>query len=168
MKSYNWYEPHGVRPLWVREVERKARRLKENPLRLETEPRLARGQRLHEPTQKILDAYELGPAWPWPYTLFAYHIVDRFAVPDSFNQRSRDDSFDEVAIKLEMAVYHADSGERVTVKQAQSLPVHVIRDDPKVVHGVVESLLRGAMMHELNEALFLEGERVRNPHPEGG
>lgn len=166
LRAYPWRDCLGERPEWVAEVKNKSRRMRDMPLTIETEPMKPKGNiEIHVPTQRLLDAFLLGPAWPWPYRLFAYRVISYSGIEDALGSK-RDDTYDTLVISFEMNVFDAQDGTPTTIRMSNSMPMFIASESTRHVYHVVRTMIRDAVLHEMNEAFQFAGRSVHNPHEE--
>jgi hypothetical protein len=66
-------------------------------------------------------------------------------------------------VKVEMQVRHRDTGERTRIVIANSFPDDLDKD-PRALADFVRYMVREALLHELDECLYLDGKRLNDPH----
>lgn len=76
---------------------------------------------------------------------------------------SADEESGREVVRVELTVRCHDTGETIKVKTQRPVqPLCMLTDDEAA--NVVRDLVRIAFMHEIDEAITLNGKRIFNPH----
>ena len=91
--------------------------------------------------------------------------LSRWSMPALRAQLTFARDCDSVRLVVSMQVKNVDTGEVGPVLTDARLDLQHAAD-PKLLRLFIEDTLRHVLFHELAECLYIDGEQVRDPHPE--
>ena len=106
--------------------------------------------------QRVLNKIVLGPAWPWPYAVFATPYEFMVGYP-------------RLHVEMRLSVLHRESGDltQVCINDQVPFPLPALEQDMEglIIDWYTRDFLHKAVMHELHESIYFEGKLLRDPHP---
>jgi hypothetical protein len=102
-----------------------------------------------------------------PYQRLPYFEVRDFKIESLTILIQRHPLDDTLRAIAKMRVPSVKDGHTIDVVCEEQISERLAYEAPGALARCVECALRNALTHELHEKLFMDGEHVREPHPEG-